>query len=286
MSIIDGIVDRLNKAYIGELLESIWDTYSFVGDRFLDRDKYPKRSVLDSFEKFILNFYLDRNYLVPLSGGISMFILVPPYLSAPEYREIFGEPFLSADNNEQDFFKSYIKAVPILAMEYSPPQFGTKMSEDKLINGSIPHIDEITPSNNMNVTYYETKELLVYTFHKIWMDYIVDVRSGRVLPDEYVWKNGYLDYAGAAFILKFSQTLDLQYLGYAVGLIPTSRNPGDIVKPNNQNSDISTVNIPYSFYWYTEFTYYELAARGYTLKNPNGHPWLEKLNKLIKVYMR
>ena len=139
------------------------------------------------------------------------------------------------------------------------------------------------PSNSMDVTYYETKDLLVYTFHKIWMDNIDDVKMGRVIPDESVWRDGYLDYAAAAFILKFTDELDLIYLGYAVGLIPTGRDPSAIVSRESQ--DISTISFSYSFFWYNEFTYYELAMRGYTLKNPNGHPWLQKLNEVIKIYV-
>jgi hypothetical protein len=280
MALLDSMIEKLQKAHISELLNNIWDIYSFTG---AEPSKKEKNVVLDSVEKFFLNFYTSRWFYNPLTHGFSLFILIPPYLSAPEYKEVFGEPFMKPSNNEQNFFKTYIKSVPVLAFDFKPPQINTKISEDKLIKGTIPHIDEIIPSNSIDVTYYETKELLVYTFHKIWLDYIDDVKMGRIKPEDSIWENGYLHYAGAAFVLRFTSELDLVYLGYAVGLIPTGRDPSSIVTTQT-HQDVSTVSFTYQFFWYNEFTYYELAMRGYTLKNPNGHPWLTKLNQVIKIY--
>ena len=103
MTVIDNIVEKLRQSYVTELLTNIWDVYSFAG---ASPPKKQKNIVLDSVEKFFLNFYTSKWFYNPLSHGLSLFILIPPYLSASEYKEIFGEPFMKPDNKEQDFFKT------------------------------------------------------------------------------------------------------------------------------------------------------------------------------------
>jgi len=283
-SILDNITERIRNAYIGELFNNIWYIFSKYDLEKYRKDKFAQNELRNSFEKFLFNYYSDRLYFSPDWGGLTLFILIPPYLSAPPYKELFGVPFETPENEEQKFFFTLIKSLPFVVSNFQLPQFSAKVDEDKLINGSIPKIEEISVSNATTVEYYETNELMVYTFHKIWMDYIEDVKMGKIMPDEIAWKYGFIDYAGGAFILKFDQILELKYLGYMVGLIPNVRNPNDIVKPLSNNNDIKIVSISYNFFTYTEFTYYELAARGYTLQEPNGHPWLEKLNQIINIY--
>jgi len=279
---LDSVVGRIRQSYFNEVLYNISKIFS---DPNLSKSNSAKVELRNSFEKFMRNYFLDKFYYHPLSGGFSLFLMIPPYLSAEKYKKIFGVPFSSPNDEKQKFFHTTLVSLPFIASEFSPPQISAKLDENKLLKGSIPVVEEIWPGNSINVTFYETKELMVYTFHKIWMDYIEEVRMGIVEPDEEIIKNGLLDYAAASFVLRFSPNLDLLYLGYLVGLVPTSRNPGDIIKGHLEYNDVQTVSFNYSFFYYTEFTYFELMLHGYTIEKPNGHPWLEKLNKLFKYYI-
>jgi hypothetical protein len=282
MSLIDTAVQRIRKAYFDEVIKNL----SFItSDITYLNDKVAKEELKNSFEKFMKNYYLSKFEYSPLTGGFSLFMMVPPYLSGGNYKEVFGVPYSGSENENQKFFHTTVISLPFLAIDFSPPQISAKIDENKLLNGSIPVVEEIWPGNSIDVTYYETKELMVYTFHKIWMDYIEEVRLGVIEPAPEMIENGIIDYATAAFVLRFTPDLDLVYLGYLVGLVPTSRNPGDIVKGSLGYNEIQTVSIPYSLFTYTEFTYFELLMHGYSIQNPNGHPWLEKLKSLFNFYV-
>ena len=275
-------IQRVRQSYFDELANNIVNMFST--NSIID-SVFAKNELSDSFEKFLKSMYTHKFEFNPLSGGFSLFLLIPPHLSAEEYEEFFGKPFSTSENNEQDYFYNTVYSIPFIADEFSPPPFSVKIEENKLINGAIPLAEEVTPANQMNVSYYETKDLMVYSLHSIWLKYIEEVKLGKIKPNDYYIENGILDYAAAAFILRFDQNLNVSYLGYVIGMVLNSLNPQDIVQQKIPN-DIAKVNIPYSLFWYTEFTYYELTARGYTIKEPNGHPYLEKLKQLLSVYYK
>jgi len=236
-------------------------------------------SVRNTLSSIVSTFYSSMYKYNPSINGYELFFLLPPHLSG--YEDKFGTP----DNPSFYVFRYLGGAVPFLASNISPPSYSVKTGQYTLRTGAIPIAEEVEVSPSFSVTYFETQDLTVYSFHSVWIEYIHEVAKGYISPAEEYIIEGKLDYPSAGFILKFTPDGKLTYFARVAGIYPTSLPTGDLFG-NRGNSDITTISITYMCPFYDEFTYPELEMQGYSLDNPNGHPWLEDFREKIMTFLK
>ena len=242
-------------------------------------NKDLKDNLSETIRNIFYTFYNTLSYYNPDINGITLFFLVPPHLSSPEYQKVLGDP-----SNLTPYFRYLGVAIPFLAVNFSAPSRQAKIGEYSLRTGGIPTVDEIEVSGDLSVTYIETRDLHVYTFHKLWFQYIEDVSSGIIMPDEKYVVEGNIDYATCAYILKFDLAGNLTYFARCGGIFPSSLSSNELL---GQRSDrnLTTLQITYMCPFFNDFTYFELEKQGYTLDNPNGHPFLEDFKSKISKFI-
>jgi len=274
------LIDELLGYYNEESMKKFIESFLYSSDN--ERSNRIQSTLAELYKE--LHSITKYQFHPDFNSHFNLVILLPPHLSAPEYEEIFGKPFEINPNENQKFFYKTIKSIPILVSNISLPTRSVRITENKLITGSLPVPEEVTTDNQITVTYYETFNQNIYTFHKIWIEYIDEVSKGIVKPDDYYIENGYIDFASSMFVLKFDVLGQLKKLIYATQLIPISINPNEIL--NIESSDIYQVTITYQIYTYEEFDYYELEQRGVTINNPQNHPFLLKLRQVLSYWVK
>jgi hypothetical protein len=274
-----------NQGIIDELIH--YATTAFIDNHShelisLNDSNYTYFTLQSLYSKFLAQLLKDeKNFHPDISTPHSFVLMIPPHLSAKEYQDIFGNPFDSTTNNT-DITSKIIKTIPLIAEEVQLPTRTTKVSEIKLITGSIPVAEEITTDNQLSVTYIADKDQLIYTFHKIWIEYISEVTKGLIKPaDEYI-QNGLIDYVAAFFIIRFDQLARLRKLIYIPYAIPLGINTNESV--SYRQNDLIKITVNYQILTYEEFDYFELEHRGVTLDNPQNHPFVTKLIEALKFW--
>jgi len=269
--------------------------FYWLYDTIFSKENYPYAD--SEFLKILKSYYYNIEDYNPDINGYVFFFLVPPHLSAKEYEKFIGTP-----NNPTDFFRYFNTAVPFLATNVQLPSTQVKVSEYDLRTGGIPLADEVENSNQLSVTYLDTKELHVYSLHSIWIEYINEVSKGIVKPGNYISgsstvdktslgtdsdyiADGNMDYITCAYVIKFTPDLKISYFARLTGIFPTTRNPQDIVG-DRTNKSITLVNIPYVVAFYHEFTYPELIGNNITIENPQLNIFLKDFKNKLYNYIR
>ena len=273
--IIDELLEYYNDYAIKEFLKPYLNIFNLHSPE-------TKSNIGTTFtELFKKLHYLETHGFHPdFNGNYNLVLMIPPHLSAPEYEEIFGKPF---EINNGNILANTVKFIPILVENITLPSKQVRISESKLITGSIPVPEEVSEENQLSITYRNDYHGYLYTFHKLWIEYIDEVGKGLIRPNDYYIENSCLDYVAAFYILSFNPQAELKKLIYIPFAIPTGINPNEVIKFGS--NDINTISISYSIYTYDEFDYFELGARGVTLNNPQNHPFLKKLHTLLTYWV-
>lgn len=95
----------------------------------------------------------------------------------------------------------------------------------KIITGT-DYIDSTT-EGNFNINYIEDDHLSILKLHKFWVDYIQDVRLGKIKCNPNAMsapnRNGYLDYVSSAYYFKLlPDGHTIRYWAKYTGVIPTN----------------------------------------------------------------
>jgi len=273
--IIDELLEYYNDYAIKEFLKPYLNIFNLHSPE-------TKSNIGTTFtELFKKLHYLETHGFHPdFNGNYNLVLMIPPHLSAPEYEEIFGKPF---EINNGNILANTVKFIPILIENITLPSKQVRISESKLITGFIPVPEEVSEENQLSITYRNDYHGYLYTFHKLWIEYIDEVGKGLIRPNDYYIENSCLDYVAAFYILSFNPQAELKKLIYIPFAIPTGINPNEVIKFGS--NDINTISISYSIYTYDEFDYFELEARGVTLNNPQNHPFLKKLHTLLTYWV-
>ena len=267
--------------------------YDYRLDKSLDYLKDKDPLIIDIFK----TFYYNLDDYSPDISGYTLFFLVPPHLSSPEFTGFVGTP-----NSLTGFFSYLNTAIPFLATEVNVPSIQVKVSEYNMRKGSIPIADEVAPTGDLTVRYIDTKYLHVYSLHSIWVKYIDEVQKGIIKPGNYISSKPYvnpsvvgtssdyiadgnIDYMTCAFVLKFTPDFRLTYFARLTGIFPNALTPQDIIG-NRTSPELTIVNISYVCAFINEFTYPELEAAGITLENPGPNIFLRDFKNKLSNFLK
>lgn len=152
--------------------------------------------------------------LMPDISGYVLLFISPPILSG----------YASANQNYNAFSGSSYWAetsqlYPVLATNFTPPIIQVNSGALVGPSGTQHHPTKIGISDSMSVTFIETMDLDIYTFHKSWIEYILRVVDGSLSPDKAYIQQRTIDYCSSFYFLKFKPNLEeIQYIGKAVNL--------------------------------------------------------------------
>ena len=191
----------------------------------------------DKYENKLIKFNSTILHTIqPDINGYSFAFLIPPDLSGWEI-------------NEADIDK-VVKMVTFAAVDITPPTIQVNTESVRHRTGGLPYATEVSPGEQLSVTYIDTSDMMIYALHYAWVDYIKKVTRGLVEPsDDYISPNGNeygcIDYYGGMIIAKYRPTLDEPVmLGYAAGIFPQSIPSKETIGTRTSN-EITTLPITY-----------------------------------------
>lgn len=197
--------------------------------------------------------YMYRKLFSDLSpdiSGYTLLFMVPPNLSG--FSEVLGN-----DNYKQigtTFTGELAKVIPLLAINYTPPSVQLNTSVLSGSSGSQHFASELNITDNMSVTYIDTIDLDVYSYHVSWNDYIVQILEGTLDPSPSMISDRIIDYAGAFYIVKWKPDIQtIQYIGKAVGCFPKELPSTELVG-NRTSNELTNVTFNYTVANYYETT--------------------------------
>jgi len=202
----------------------------------------------------------------PDINGYTLIFLIPPHLSG--YME---DPRKSMSG----LFFDVSKMSVFLAVDMTPPNISVEYDETTGSSTSVVYASELRVSKQTTVSYIDDSNLSVFSYHKIWADYIRDVTHGSVEPSDEYLKDDFveLDYVGSIYCIRFRPSIgdklenNILYIGKAVGVFPISL-PDKEVIGTRQSNELTIVPISYMCSEYRQYVYNEDA-------NPiHNHSWV------------
>lgn len=204
----------------------------------------------------------------PDISGYTLLFMVPPHLSG--YEESGNSNYTS---NDSSFMWDTSKFIPLLATNFTPPQIQMNSGILTGTSGTQHYATELSISDNMSITFVETKNLDIYSFHRTWLNYIYEVLEGNLSPSESYIESRQVDYMSSAYFVKFRPDMEyITYIGKAIGCFPKGLPSSELLGTRTQN-DMTTLSFDYTVSDYREMTFYESS---------NDSHWLiQELSALI-----
>jgi hypothetical protein len=187
------------------------------------------------------NYQLFKEF-VPDVNGYTLAFFVPPTFN--------GFPIKNQE------FMNYFQKISCLSITDVVPA-SEQVSSDRVSNrsGGISFPIDVTPSEQISVTFIDNMNMDIFNFHLYWVLYMKESLEGLVkAPSQYLGygsnEYGALDYVGALFIVKYDPSMSVvRYVGKAVGIFPT-------LMPNRESigsrmtNEIPMLPITYQCPWY------------------------------------
>lgn len=252
---IGGLVDIFSGNYnnsSGYGFGGFGDTASFTGGA---PTQWLTKYISEAYsENGLLQFIYQKLFsdISPDISGYTLLFMVPPELSG----------YLNLGNqNYERFGSSFIgesaKIVPLLATNFTPPTIQLNTSALSGSSGTQHYASELNITDTMSVTFVDTINLDVYSFHSTWLQYIYHVLEGSLEPDMSYIKNRMIDYTASFYFVKFQPDAQtIQYVGKAVGCFPREM-PSAEVLGNRNSSELTTLTFNYTVSDYREATMLE-----------------------------
>lgn len=161
-------------------------------------------------------------------------------------------PDLSGYNMNPEAIKDISRLSVFLAVDFSPPDINVEFDSVMGHASAVSIASELRVSNQLSVSYIDSADLQIYSFHSKWTEYIRDLTHGKVAPkDEYLQDDfPIIDYAGAIYCIKFKPAA-MQDLGKAItfvskayGVFPVSLPDKEIIGTRSSN-DLSIISVSY-----------------------------------------
>ncbi len=260
---------KYNEEYLSKLTNGNEITFSFGGD--------------ESSKEYGLLKYIYRQLFseyVPDISGYTLLFLVPPdlsgYINAEENEGTAAKKSnYNQVENDSGFIGWTSKMVPFLASQFTAPQIQMNSSTLTSTSGSQQYASELQITDNMSVTYMETDDLDVYSFHRTWVNYISEILEGNIKPgfdsstgDNYIYFRT-IDYASSFYFVKFRPDLEtITYIGKAIGCFPKELPSTELIG-NRGTNELTTLSFNYAVSDFREVTYREAAT-------PMDDHWLVK----------
>jgi hypothetical protein len=182
-----------------------------------------------------LHYFYQQMYNIPRGGirfespdisGYTLMFMQPPHLSGYGLSEHYGGEL-----------GDICKFLCFAGVDFTPPNTQVSASELPSRSGSINFGTEVSISGQLTISYLDNQNSAVFSFHKLWVNYIEDILRGKnsktganIAPhseyyDEWGTRFGQIDYMTSAYVIRFkpsmtSTTAEINYIGKATGIFP------------------------------------------------------------------
>ena len=193
--------------------------------------------VLTPAHKYVLETQLNR--FMPNINGFNVILMVPPVLSAIK-NKVWGGMIK----------KEFSKFLTFSAVNFSTPMRQVEVNQTTSRSGSVLFASDVTKTQQCSVTYIDTNEIEIYSFHHIWLNYIHELLDGTICPDEEYYDPdsplyGALDYVCSFFVVKFDSSMrKILFVGKATGAFPLNNPINELLGQKSQH-DIAL--LPYNY---------------------------------------
>ncbi len=284
MSIIDNVTSGIFKKTGGSILE---DAFGYEGATlvaYLD-------TVFDSSQPHanVLKYFYQQLYrdFSPDINGYTLVFFIPPHLSG-------YDDAVSTNQYDQIDKDSYInivgKIMTFAAVDFTPPQSQVRTENISLRSGAIPIASEVSETDTCSITFIDNRQLDIYMFHHIWVEYIREILEGTILPNPAYFdpKNieayggnenyGAIDYAASFYVVKYRPDMKtVTFIGKCVGVFPQSLPNKELIGSRMTNEPV-TLPFSYSCSAYREALYTENIAG-------SGRHWLfGELDEVVQKF--
>lgn len=230
-----------SRVYSNFVGNSNHTTLSFLNN-IVDND-------INQFLQYVMTYFNSQlfNFFNPDINGFTLgFFIMPPFLS------------LDRTKIDVNWLYDVQKLITFASIDYTPPQRQVESERAKARVGGIPYATEISPTDQLSVTYIDNSNLDIYAFHCRWVDYMKDLLEGFTKPDssylDYSQPDMYgaLDYAGSFYILKCDPSMScIKYVGKATGIFPLGL-PNKEIFGQRTTNEITTYPMSYACTYYEE----------------------------------
>ena len=258
MSILDSVTSGIFKnsggSILGDLFGNDITLVSYLDTVFSDGQPHS-----DVIKYFYQQLYRD---FAPDINGYTLVFFVPPHLSG--YEELVGKELYDIENKDS-YMKIVSRIITFAAIDFSPPQSQVRIESVSTRSGSIPIAAEVSETDTMSITFLDNKELDIYMFHHIWVEYIREILEGTIEPNPSYYDSrfgeadnyGAIDYAASCYIVKYRP--DMKYVTFVakcVGIFPQSLPNKELIGSRATN-EVVTLPFTYSCSGYREALHME-----------------------------
>lgn len=225
----------------------------------------------------VLNFFYQQLYrnFAPDINGYTLVFFIPPHLSG--YDLLTNENQYS-QKNKDSYMNIVGKIMTFAAIDFTPPQSQIRSESISLRSGAIPIASEVSETDTCSITFVDNRQLDIYMFHHIWVEYIREILEGTIEPDpSYYSENdedyfantkfinkmttdinyGAIDYAASFYIVKYRPDMQtVTFVSKCVGVFPQSLPNKELIGTRTTN-EMVTLPFTYSCSGYREALYTE-----------------------------
>lgn len=265
MGIIQDVTSGIFKNSGGSIMGDMFgyegaDLVSYLNTVFTS----PKSDVIKYFYQ---QLYRD---FAPDINGYTLVFFIPPHLS--------GYDYLSSSNHySQDDKDSYMnivgKIMTFAAIDFTPPQSQIRSENISLRSGAVPIASEVSETDTCSITFIDNRQLDIYMFHHIWIEYIREILEGTIEPNPGYYTSpeesefsdakelySSIDYAASFYIVKYRPDMQtVTFVSKCVGVFPQSLPNKELIGSRTTN-EMVTLPFTYSCSGYREALYTENTA--------------------------
>jgi hypothetical protein len=226
-----------------------------------------KTECISDFFKGFYQFFYDNGYDYDING-FSLVFFVPPHLSGFGWPspELLLNPSYGSNLTNGLNYLDFIT----FALEVTPPDVTVEKGTLGIIaSETYDYPINVHGGTDMSLTYLDSSDLKLYSFHSIWVRYIHAAISGRVAPTMETGGRPYstenpddddiIDYVGSIYILKFdADMLKPRMIAKALGVFPNAVPFKEQIGAKGQHQ-VTISNVSYTCSYFYEEPIFEDA---------------------------
>lgn len=269
MGIIQDVTSGIFKNSGGSIMGDMFgyegaDLVSYLNTVFTS----PKSDVIKYFYQ---QLYRD---FAPDINGYTLVFFIPPHLSG---YLVDGSHYSQA--NKDSYMNVVGKIMTFAAIDFTPPQSQVRSESISLRSGAVPIASEVSETDTCSITFVDNRQLDIYMFHHIWVEYIREILEGTIEPQpryytdpkenpnevkiadgEIDYRYGCIDYAASFYIVKYRPDMQtVTFVSKCVGVFPQNLPNKELIGSRTTN-EMVTLPFTYSCSGYREALYTENTA--------------------------
>lgn len=195
----------------------------YSGRSYSSVTNYTGGSPTQWLNQYISNAYSENGILryvysklfqeyTPDISGYTLLFISPPVLSG--YLNLGNQNY---DPSSTSFFSETSKLCPLLAVNFTPPAIQLNTGALAGSSGTQHYATELNITDSMSVSFVDTINLDIYTYHATWLQYIYQILEGTLSPSAEYLLTRKIDYCSSFYFVKFKPNMNaIQYIGKAI----------------------------------------------------------------------